>query len=271
MLSRVRRRALVVLVPFAVLPLLVAATHGSKKLTVLSCGDTITNSTTLSSDIGPCGGNGVIIGADHVTLNLNGHRISGAGGNNGVFSNNVGVVVENGSVVNFNIDVQLQGNSSRVINLRASNAAATGIVINGANSVISGNRSFGNVGHGMFGNGAGSQYINNVLQGNAGSGIDAEDASVISGNKALSNGTYGIVFTNSLGGSVTVTNNLANGNAHHGLAEGGGDPTVVTLSGNKAYFNTQVGISAGAGVNDGGNNKASGNGTLAQCTNIVCS
>jgi hypothetical protein len=45
----------------------------------------------------------------------------------------------------------------------------------------------------------------------------------------------------------------------------------VTVSGNKASFNTQLGISVNPGVNDGGNNKADRNGTAVQCTNVVCS
>ena len=42
-----------------------------------TCGEVITANTTLSADIGPCWGDGVIIGADGITLNLNGHRILG--------------------------------------------------------------------------------------------------------------------------------------------------------------------------------------------------
>ncbi|MDP9356736.1 MAG: right-handed parallel beta-helix repeat-containing protein [Chloroflexota bacterium] len=46
----------------------------------LSCGDVITKSTTLVADIGPCAGDGIIIGADNIRLNLNGHTISGTPG-----------------------------------------------------------------------------------------------------------------------------------------------------------------------------------------------
>ncbi len=41
------------------------------------CGDTITTDTTLHKDLVNCPNNGIVIGADHVTLNLNGHRIDG--------------------------------------------------------------------------------------------------------------------------------------------------------------------------------------------------
>jgi hypothetical protein len=48
--------------------------HGA----VLSCGQTITQSTVLENDVGPCNSNGIIIGADNITFNLNGTASSGA-------------------------------------------------------------------------------------------------------------------------------------------------------------------------------------------------
>jgi parallel beta-helix repeat protein len=43
----------------------------------VSCGDTITADTTLDSDLVDCPNNGILIGADAITLDLNGHTISG--------------------------------------------------------------------------------------------------------------------------------------------------------------------------------------------------
>ena len=43
----------------------------------LSCGDTITRDTTLKRDLTDCPGNGIVIGADNITLDLNGHTIDG--------------------------------------------------------------------------------------------------------------------------------------------------------------------------------------------------
>jgi hypothetical protein len=40
------------------------------------CGDTITTDTTLHKNLVNCPNNGIIIGADGVTLNLNGHTIA---------------------------------------------------------------------------------------------------------------------------------------------------------------------------------------------------
>src|SRR4051794_1470306 len=41
------------------------------------CGDTITVDTTLHADLVDCPSNGLVIGADDLTLNLNGHTIDG--------------------------------------------------------------------------------------------------------------------------------------------------------------------------------------------------
>lgn len=46
---------------------------------VLNCGSVITINTTLQADIGPCDGDGLIVRASGITLNLNGKRILGEG------------------------------------------------------------------------------------------------------------------------------------------------------------------------------------------------
>ena len=43
----------------------------------VSCGDTITRDTTLRHDLTDCVGNGLVIGADNIKLDLNGHTLDG--------------------------------------------------------------------------------------------------------------------------------------------------------------------------------------------------
>ena len=57
-----------------------AASINSMRSGRLRCGEVITRSTTLTANVGPCAGNGVIIGADNIMLNLNGFTISGTPG-----------------------------------------------------------------------------------------------------------------------------------------------------------------------------------------------
>jgi len=49
----------------------------SAHATHVNCGDTITTDTVLDSDLIDCPNNGIIIGADDITLDLNGHTIDG--------------------------------------------------------------------------------------------------------------------------------------------------------------------------------------------------
>jgi large repetitive protein len=58
----------------------VSAFMGSQALAApLACGDTITADTKLDSDLVDCPNNGIVIGANNVTLDLNGHTVDGDG------------------------------------------------------------------------------------------------------------------------------------------------------------------------------------------------
>jgi len=58
---------------------LTVATGGVAQAKVLHCGDVITTNTKLASDLMNCPDNGIVIGADNITLDLNGHVIDGDG------------------------------------------------------------------------------------------------------------------------------------------------------------------------------------------------
>ena len=58
----------------------VLAVSGSEASTNrMSCGDTITADTTLHADLLDCPNNGIVIAADDVSLDLNGHSVGGDG------------------------------------------------------------------------------------------------------------------------------------------------------------------------------------------------
>jgi parallel beta-helix repeat protein len=58
----------------------VSATPATSKLpSEVSCGDTIVADTILDRDLVDCPSNGIVIGADNITLDLNGHTITGDG------------------------------------------------------------------------------------------------------------------------------------------------------------------------------------------------
>jgi len=63
----------------ALIAVVLAVTGGEASASHVGCGDTITADTTLDSDLLNCPNNGILIGADGITLDLNGHVIDGNG------------------------------------------------------------------------------------------------------------------------------------------------------------------------------------------------
>jgi hypothetical protein len=72
-----RRLGPAVAIAIAALLAMAGAAQAHATTSSLDCGSTITRDTTLSSDLTNCPGDGLIIGADGITLNLNGHTIDG--------------------------------------------------------------------------------------------------------------------------------------------------------------------------------------------------
>lgn len=87
----------------------------------LHCGQVITRNTTLTDDLTNCPGDGLVIGADGITLNLNGHTIDGIAQDlsckrdclSQVGIDNSGghdrVRIRNGTVTDFEYDIVLDG------------------------------------------------------------------------------------------------------------------------------------------------------------------
>ena len=78
----------------------------------LECGSVITTSTTLRYDLSDCPGDGLIVGTDGITINLNGHTVGGDGVPNtqrpdaGIrVDGHHRVAISNGSVTGFDLDV----------------------------------------------------------------------------------------------------------------------------------------------------------------------
>jgi parallel beta-helix repeat protein len=111
----------------------------------VSCGDKITTDTRLDSDLTDCPNNGIVIGADGITLDLNGHLIDGDGTpfaacprrkfcDGGVISvGHDGITVVGGSVREFDAGV-LVGNArrSRVLGVSSSENRFFGFVVFGS-------------------------------------------------------------------------------------------------------------------------------------------
>lgn len=139
-----------------------------------ACGQYITQDTTLHTDILGCQGNGIVIGADNITLDLNGHTISGNGFNYGVFSyDHSGVVIENGTIRSFYQGVGLdEGTGNIVRNVTGEfNSAAAVSVYESNNNLVEGNTSISSNSGVVVTEGEGNVIRNNSIRRGAGIGI----------------------------------------------------------------------------------------------------
>jgi large repetitive protein len=67
-----------VLAALALTAALFASAPGTASAQALACGQVITQDTTLENDLTDCSGDGIVIGADGITLDLNGHTVEGS-------------------------------------------------------------------------------------------------------------------------------------------------------------------------------------------------
>jgi large repetitive protein len=161
--------SLAVLVAFAVAgPVAVGGGHA--QASQVGCGETITADTTLDSDLVDCPNNGIVIGAGDVTLDLNGHTVSGNGErvkrcprrepcDIGVVNDgHDGVTVKNGSVRDFGFGVFVgKARHNRVVRVSSSRNEFFGFVIaESSRSVVRNSSGSGNPapegdGIGLFG------------------------------------------------------------------------------------------------------------------------
>jgi large repetitive protein len=203
------------------------------------CGQTITADTTLDSDLTKCSGPGITIGADGITLDLNGHTIDGKGKGSGV--NNVaghdGVTIEDGSIRNFMESVAIVGASDNHLRgLSLSGDRHVGVYVQDSSAIQIEQLSVVDIrfsgiftwrshdvrveGSSASGNGAGlvaqaSDHVAieaNSFHGNAGEGIALQEASEshVAGNTVSHNGGAGIFLdaadTNQVSGNFASHN-----------------------------------------------------------------
>jgi parallel beta-helix repeat protein len=182
---------------------------GSAQANHVSCGDTITADTTLDSDLVDCPNNGIVIGADGITLDLNGHLIDGDGTefagcdpnteicDGGVANDgHAGVGVRDGAVREFGVGVLVGGaRKNRVVKISSSRNTFFGAVFGGSTrSVIRRSSLSRNIapegdGIGLFGSDH-MRIVRNKIRHNPGPGIHVSDSNknVIKRNAFSRNG-----------------------------------------------------------------------------------
>ncbi len=175
----------------------------SAAATVVGCGAVIRESTTLAADVGPCPGYGLIIVGDDITLDLNGHRVSGdpqvrqSPDKPGLLLRGVrGVTVRGGTVEGFDAGVVILGGGTNTVRNVTARDNVNYRVVTGRDSqradVVSEDGPFCDLGDGIAVFGSGRNIVkNNDIVGNGPfsgvSLIGASSDNVVSGNRFLEN------------------------------------------------------------------------------------
>jgi parallel beta-helix repeat protein len=209
----------------------------------VSCGDTITADTTLHHNLVNCPNNGILIGANNVTLDLNGHTIDGNGKPDkscnpvtdfcdfGVgFENHNGVTVKDGSIREFEGGLGAFGlRHARLLGLATSRNRFSGIGLAGDARILVRNCS-GNGSTFREGTGLGLfeshhvRILNSSFRHNAQHGIVTGDSArnLIRGNVFSRNGEEAILMEGGEGFQIRH-NRLVQG----GITLGPGSHNVI--------------------------------------------
>jgi hypothetical protein len=149
-------------------------------------------------------------------------------------------------VFGFTYGVAVGGTGDIVTKMEVAYASQLGIEAVGVKDQVTSNTAVENV-YGLGDGGSGDTIRDNHVLNNSGGGLD------VYGTGAL------------------VSGNIANGNGGQGVALSAAGFPLPTVTGNTANNNAELGILGNPEVIDGGKNTAQGNGTRAQCQDVVCS
>jgi hypothetical protein len=235
--ASVRLVSLALVLAFGVVALV--GLSGAEAADDVSCGDTITADTTLHKNLVNCPNNGIVIGADDVTLDLNYHTIDGdaapAAGCDpetefcdvGVINDgHDGVTVVHGSVREFEAGIFVgRASHDRLLGISSSRNASIGIVLfDVGRSVVRNSSGNGSLAHNTgAGLGLFSSHHVRVLHssfrhnGDMGIAVDTAAHNLIKGNLLARNRNFGIVVRGQAANGNQVRRNRAVRNGKIGV------------------------------------------------------
>ena len=181
--------------------------------TFVTCGQVITQSTKLTNDLLDCLGDGLVIGADGITLDLDGHTIVGTGVGYGILNNGFdSVTITNGTIQEFVAGVQLGSGTARniVSQLTLQLNELAGVEMINADDGTDGNTVRQNT---IAGNGGGVALLsgtqnalvtNNVFSGSSGESISivSSSANRIEGNQISGSSDVSVMLEGASGNTV---------------------------------------------------------------------
>jgi parallel beta-helix repeat protein len=211
-------------------------------VSINACGSVAAGSYILTANLAAVG-DCLVVGADFVTIDLDGYTISGNGTGRGITDGGdvrLGIAVRGGTVQNFLTGIDLRKTTAVVVEeMRVVGNTERGMIV-GGNSLVRFNVANGNGTTGIF--------IGFFVSGSN---------SVVTGNAASQNGVNGIDV---YGTNGTVTGNTASQNTFDGVTVVGGS-TNSTISNNTASENGRYGFQVDSCPSNFVANTALGNGT----------
>jgi parallel beta-helix repeat protein len=228
------------------------------------CGQVITTNTVVENDVRDCPGDGLVIGADNITLDLNGHLIAVGGGVGVKLVGVNGATVKNGAIVGFKQGVSL-GSDPSVDVLPCVPVPFCPALITTQNNHLS-DLTVAHNGYGVSLGFADNNTLRGITARNNPNGIflRQSNGNLLVQNRVSDNGN-GITIFPFAGRDTTGGNSLVRNTASHnqgyGIALGNADGSrLVENVANRNLFGILV---ASASFSTGGNlvenNKANGN------------
>ena len=226
-----------------------------------SCGDTLTTSVRLTSDLTGCGAAGLIVGAAGITVDLGGHTLGGTNVPNSVGIANTGhanVKIANGTIAAFHTDGvaihRAAGNRVSKLTVRGigsggkNNDADAGILLDHSPAAVVTDTDVKNSVHAFQADGIdvffspGTQIMRSKLSQNQWNGLVVIQSprSLVVGNKLDANGNNGME-ANVGSDFISVSGNHTDRNKNWGLVVGAVGHARV--SGNSATGNGRDGLS----------------------------
>ncbi len=280
--------------------LVTALTPWSSASAAVQCGAVLTSNTKLTSDLTcDASGDALSIGADAVTLNLNGHTVTGPGAYATPYAGvrvagHAKARITNGKITGFQAAVVLDESTRAVVsklnahgNDQAVNVSGGGYHVVEKNYLHDNGRDAVRLGLSSY-----NRVSLNVVAGNTfGIGVaDGSTDNVVELNSVTRSGDFGIalfggvarnlvlanIVDQSTGQGIQVNADAADSRVLKNYVSRNGvdgihvESVTTTITRNDARRNTDLGINA-PGAIDGGGNKAKGNGNPLQCLGVTCS
>lgn len=244
----------------------------------LQCGETVTESKTLEYDITSCAGAGLILNASNVTLDCNGHLISGPYATTTdmgveILPGNYNITVKNCTVAGYTDSVGIGGlglNSDdgdiniisntlydvdSGIKLQASSAGSNNYII--TNNLILNTTDVNISGAGIYVRNSGNLYIDsNTVYDSEGAGIDVSPSVGTFSNNVVNNSGYVGILLATTSNSVIQGNNVSysrHGTYGFGLlvTHAETENININITENNLINNDQQGLELVAGAHSG--------------------